>query len=40
MHGDAKRYVSSCPECQKTGTYLKRNVMPLNYNLKIDLFDV
>jgi hypothetical protein len=40
MHQDAKRYVASCPECQRTGNISQRNAMPLNYNLQIDLFDV
>jgi hypothetical protein len=40
MHEDTKRYVASCPGCQKTGNISQRNSMPLNYNLQIDLFDV
>jgi hypothetical protein len=40
MHEDTKRYVASCPECQRTGKISQRNSMPLNYNLQIDLFDV
>jgi hypothetical protein len=40
MHEDTKRYVSSCPECQRTGNISQRNSMPLKYNLQIDLFDV
>jgi hypothetical protein len=40
MHEDAKRYVASCPECQRTGNISQRNAMPFNYNLQIDLFDV
>jgi hypothetical protein len=40
MHEDTKRYVASCPECQRTGNISQRNAMPLNYNLQIDLFDV
>jgi hypothetical protein len=40
MHQDVKRYVASCPECQRTGNISQRNAMPLYYNLKIDLFDV
>jgi hypothetical protein len=39
MHEDTKRYVASCPECQRNGKISQRNVMPLNYNLQIDLFD-
>jgi transposase InsO family protein len=40
MHEDTKRYVASCPECQRTGNISQRNSMHLKYNLKIDLFDV
>jgi transposase InsO family protein len=40
MHENTKRYVASCPECQRTGNISQRNSMPLRYNLQIDLFDV
>jgi hypothetical protein len=40
MHEDTKRYVASCPECQRTRNISQRNCMPLRYNLQIDLFDV
>jgi hypothetical protein len=40
MHEDTKRFVASCPECQRTGNISKINSMPLRYNLQIDLFDV
>ena len=40
MHEDVKRFVSTCPKCQRTGNISQRNAMPLNYNLQIDLFDV
>jgi hypothetical protein len=40
MHEDTKRYVASCPECQRTGNISQRNSMPLKYNLQIDIFDV
>jgi hypothetical protein len=40
MHEDTKRYVASCPGCQRTGNISQRNFMPLRYNLQIDLFDV
>jgi hypothetical protein len=39
MHEDTKRYVSSCPECQRTGNISQRNSTSLRYNLQIDLFD-
>jgi transposase InsO family protein len=40
MHEDTKRYVATCPECQRTWNISQRNSMPLKYNLQIDLFDV
>jgi hypothetical protein len=40
MHEDTKRFVSLCPECQRTGNISQRNSMPLKYNLQIDLLDV
>jgi transposase InsO family protein len=40
MNEDTKRYVASCPECQRTDNISQRNSMPLKYNLQIDLFDV
>ena len=40
MHEDARKFVASCPECQRTGNITARNSMPLTYNLQIDLFDV
>jgi hypothetical protein len=40
MHEDTKRYVASCPKCQRTGNISQRNSMPLKYNVQIDLFDV
>jgi transposase InsO family protein len=40
MHEDTKRYVASCPECQRSRNISQRNSMPLKYNLQIDIFDV
>jgi hypothetical protein len=40
MHEDTKRYVASCPECQRTGNISQRNSLPLKYNVQIDLFNV
>jgi transposase InsO family protein len=40
MHEDTKRYVASCPECQRIGNISQMNSMPLKYNLQINLFDV
>jgi transposase InsO family protein len=39
MHEDTKRYVASCPECQRIGNISQRNSMPLKCNRQIDLFD-
>jgi hypothetical protein len=39
-HEDTKRYVASCPKCQRTRNISQRNDMPLKYNVQIDLFDV
>jgi hypothetical protein len=40
MHEDAKRFVATCLECQRSGNISQRNAMPLNYNLQVDPFDV
>jgi transposase InsO family protein len=40
MHEHTKKYVASCPECQRIGNISQRNSMPLKYNIQIDLFDV
>jgi hypothetical protein len=40
MHKDTKRYVASCPKCQRTRNISQKYSMPLRYNLQIDLFDV
>jgi hypothetical protein len=40
MHEDTKRYVASCPECQRTGNISHWNAMPLKYNIQIDLLNV
>jgi hypothetical protein len=40
VHEDAKRFVATCPECQRSGNISQRNAMSLNYNLQVDLFDV
>jgi hypothetical protein len=39
MHEDTKRYVASCPECERTGNISQRNSMPLKYILQINIFD-
>ena len=40
MHEDARKFVASCPECQRIENVSARNSMPLTYNLQIDMFDV
>jgi hypothetical protein len=40
MHHDAKRYVASFLECQRTRNISQRNAMPLNYHLQIDIFNI
>ncbi|XP_022849930.1 uncharacterized protein LOC111372025 [Olea europaea var. sylvestris] len=37
---DAHEYVKHCDQCQHTGTISKKNEMPLNSNLEVELFDV
>jgi hypothetical protein len=40
MHDDAKRFLVTCPECQRSGNISQRNALLLNNNVQIDLFDV
>jgi hypothetical protein len=40
MFGDARAYCTSCERCQKLGSISKRNVMPLNPILVVEIFDV
>jgi hypothetical protein len=37
---DAYAYYSACERCQKLGSIRKRNMMPLNLILIVELFDV
>ena len=37
---DAKLFVQSCDQCQRTGNITKRNETMLNYILEVELFDV
>ena len=37
---DARKYVSSCDECQRIGNIGKRQEMPMNYSLAVEPFDV
>jgi hypothetical protein len=36
---DARKFVLSCDECQRVGNISRRNEMPMNYSLVIELFD-
>ena len=40
MYEDTKDDIKSCPNCQKHGGITAHNVMPLTYNLQLELFDV
>ena len=40
LHKDAHAYAKSCNECQRTGSISKRDEMPLNSILEVELFDV
>jgi hypothetical protein len=40
MFGDARAYCTSCECCQKLGSISKRNMMPLNPILVVEIFDV
>ena len=37
---DARKFVLSCDECQRIGNISRRQEMPMNYSLVIELFDV
>ena len=37
---DARKYVSSCDECQRIGNIGKRQEIPMNYSLAVEPFDV
>jgi hypothetical protein len=39
MFGDARAYCISCERCQKLGSISKRNMMPLNPILVVEIFD-
>ncbi|KAJ9552763.1 hypothetical protein OSB04_016808 [Centaurea solstitialis] len=40
LHRDCHDFVKSCDECQRSGNIFRRNEMPLNGILEIELFDV
>ncbi|XP_024965836.1 uncharacterized protein K02A2.6-like [Cynara cardunculus var. scolymus] len=40
LHNDAQNFVKSCNECLRSGNISRRNEMPLNGILEIELFDV
>ncbi|XP_078169730.1 uncharacterized protein LOC144564087 [Carex rostrata] len=37
---DARTFVSACDKCQRTGNITRRNEMPLNSILEVEIFDV
>ena len=37
---DARKFVSSCDECQRIGNIGKHQEMPMNYSLSVEPFDV
>ena len=37
---DARKFVSSCDECQRIGNIGKHQEMPMNYSLAVEPFDV
>jgi len=37
---DVHAYVWACDHCQRNGSWSRRNEMPLNYILKVKVFDV
>ena len=37
---DVCKYVQACDRCQWTGNLSRRNEMPLNYILEVEIFDV
>ena len=40
MYEDTRNFIRRCPNCQRHGGIIARNVMPLTYNLQVELFDV
>jgi hypothetical protein len=40
MFGDTRAFCTSCERCQKLGSISKRNMMPLNPILVVEIFDV
>lgn len=40
MHQDARDYVAKCDRCQRVGNISRRNEMPLQYILEVEIFDV
>ena len=39
LYKDAKKFISTCDECQRVGNISRRNEMPMNYSLVIETFD-
>ena len=40
MYQDTREYVKSCDTCQRTGSILRKNEMPLTTFLEVELFDI
>jgi hypothetical protein len=40
MFGDSRAYCASCERCQKLGSISKKNMMPINPILIVEIFDV
>ena len=40
MYEDTKEFIRRCQKCQLQGGITARNVMPLHYNLQVEIFDV
>jgi len=37
---DVYKYIRACDQCQRTGNLSRQNVMPLNYILEVEVFDI
>lgn len=40
MYQDARQYMSMCDRCQRVGSILKKNEMPMTNILEVELFDL
>ena len=39
VHGDAREFIKACDRCQRVGKFSKRNGIPLNFILEVEIFD-